>query len=79
MAAKIIDGNAIAKQIRHELAGQVRALTDRGATPGLAVILVGNDPASQVYVSKKVKACSDVGIASRRHQFPADVVNRCTT
>jgi methylenetetrahydrofolate dehydrogenase (NADP+) / methenyltetrahydrofolate cyclohydrolase len=74
MAAKIIDGNAIAKQIRHELAGQVRALTDRGATPGLAVILVGNDPASQVYVSKRVKACSDVGIASRRHQFPADVV-----
>jgi methylenetetrahydrofolate dehydrogenase (NADP+)/methenyltetrahydrofolate cyclohydrolase len=73
MAAKIIDGNAIARQIRHQLAGQVRALSDRGLTPGLAVILVGSDPASLVYVGKKVKACSDVGIASRRHPFPADV------
>jgi methylenetetrahydrofolate dehydrogenase (NADP+) / methenyltetrahydrofolate cyclohydrolase len=54
MAAKIIDGNAIAKQIRHELADQVRALTDRGMTPGLAVILVGDDPASQVYVEPQV-------------------------
>jgi len=74
MTAKIIDGNAIAKQIRRELADQVGALTIRGLTPGLAVILVGDDPASLVYVGKKVKACSDVGIASRRYQFPIDVL-----
>ncbi len=73
MSAKIIDGNGIAKQIRRELADQVRALTNLGVTPGLAVILVGDDPASLVYVGKKVKACSDVGIASRRHEFSADV------
>jgi len=73
MTARIIDGNAIAKQIRRELADQVRALTIRGLTPGLAVILVGDDPASLVYVGKKVEACSEVGIGSRRYQFPADV------
>jgi methylenetetrahydrofolate dehydrogenase (NADP+)/methenyltetrahydrofolate cyclohydrolase len=73
MSAKIIDGNGIAKQIRRELADEVRALRIQGVTPGLAVILVGDDPASLVYVGKKVKACSDVGIASRRYRFPADV------
>jgi methylenetetrahydrofolate dehydrogenase (NADP+) / methenyltetrahydrofolate cyclohydrolase len=73
MVAKIIDGNAIAKKIRRELASEVENLTERGLTPGLAVILVGDDPASHVYVSNKVKACADVGIASRRYIFPADV------
>jgi methylenetetrahydrofolate dehydrogenase (NADP+)/methenyltetrahydrofolate cyclohydrolase len=73
MVAKIIDGNAIARTIRRDLAEQVAALTERGLTPGLAVVLVGDNPASHVYVGKKVKACSDVGIVSRRHMFPGDV------
>ena len=73
MTSKVIDGNALARELRAELAQQVRSLAAQGVTPGLAVILVGDNPASHVYVGKKVKACSDVGIASFRHQFPADV------
>ncbi len=69
MSAKIIDGNAIARKIRGELAVQVSALNAHGMLPGLAVILVGDDAASQVYVNKKVKACADIGIESRRHRF----------
>lgn len=73
MTAKIIDGNAIARQFRREIAIQVQALVAAGITPGLAVILVGDNPASQVYVTRKVKACMEVGIASQRHEFPADI------
>jgi methylenetetrahydrofolate dehydrogenase (NADP+)/methenyltetrahydrofolate cyclohydrolase len=72
MTAKIIDGNAIARKIRGELAAQVAGLREQGVTPGLAVILVGDDPASRVYVGRKVKACADVGIVSSRHDFDAD-------
>lgn len=73
MSAKVIDGNAVSREIRGELAEQVHALAACGLTPGLAVILVGDDPASRVYVGKKVKACADIGVRSQRHAFPADV------
>ena len=73
MSAKIIDGNAIAKKIRGELAIQAATLTAHDMKPGLSVILVGNDPASQVYVSKKIKACSEVGIESQCLRFSSSV------
>ncbi len=74
MAAKIIDGVAIAAQIRAGCKERVRALLgEAGITPGLAVILVGNDPASAVYVRNKMRACADIGIRSFRYDFPADV------
>lgn len=73
MSAKIIDGVAVARDLRRDLAERVASLREQGVTPGLAVILVGADPASRVYVGKKVKACAEVGIASRRYEFAADV------
>ena len=72
MAARIIDGKAIAAEIRGEVAERVRALVDAGTTPGLAAVLVGDDPASHVYVSAKQKDCAEVGIASRRVELPAE-------
>ena len=62
--AKIIDGKSIAADIRKELAAEVTALRERGITPGLAVIIVGEDPASKVYVRNKGRACTEVGIYS---------------
>lgn len=58
MTAQLIDGNALSKQIRAEVAQRAAALTERGVKPGLAVILVGENPASAVYVRNKVKACA---------------------
>ena len=72
MAARIIDGKAIAAEIRAEVAARVRALVDAGATVGLAAVLVGDDPASHVYVGAKQKDCAEVGIASQRVELPAD-------
>ncbi len=71
MTAQLIDGNALAKKIRGEVAERAAALTARGHTPGLAVILVGDDPASQVYVSHKVKDCETSGVRSVLDRFPA--------
>lgn len=71
MTAQLIDGNALAKRIRGEVAERAAALTARGHTPGLAVILVGDDPASQVYVSHKVKDCETSGVRSVLDRFPA--------
>ncbi|MBT9524570.1 MAG: bifunctional methylenetetrahydrofolate dehydrogenase/methenyltetrahydrofolate cyclohydrolase FolD [Rhizobacter sp.] len=81
MTAQLIDGNALAKKIRAEVAERAAALTARGHTPGLAVILVGDDPASQVYVSHKVKDCETSGVRSVLDRFPAnmpeaDLLNR---
>ena len=59
--AKIIDGNAIGAAMRAELGGEVAALREQGITPGLAVVLVGDNPASEVYVRMKIKACEDAG------------------
>ncbi|HTG82021.1 MAG TPA: bifunctional methylenetetrahydrofolate dehydrogenase/methenyltetrahydrofolate cyclohydrolase FolD [Geobacteraceae bacterium] len=70
--ATIIDGKAIAAKIRGEIADEVKRLATRGVTPGLAVVLVGEDPASKVYVSMKEKACQDVGIFSDEHKLPAE-------
>jgi len=73
MTAKLIDGNVIAKLVRAEWRGRVEELKAVGVTPGLAVILIGSDPASQVYVRHKTKACADLGMRSDLHPFPADV------
>jgi methylenetetrahydrofolate dehydrogenase (NADP+) / methenyltetrahydrofolate cyclohydrolase len=74
MPAKIIDGKAVAATIRAECRERVRRIVATGGTPpGLAVIVVGTNPASQVYVRNKIKACADVGIRSFRYDYPADV------
>jgi methylenetetrahydrofolate dehydrogenase (NADP+)/methenyltetrahydrofolate cyclohydrolase len=64
MTAQLIDGNALSAQVRGEIKQRAAALTARGTTPGLAVILVGDNPASAVYVRNKVKACADAGLHS---------------
>jgi methylenetetrahydrofolate dehydrogenase (NADP+)/methenyltetrahydrofolate cyclohydrolase len=69
MTATVIDGKQVSSQIRQELAGEVRDLKNQGLTPGLAVILVGENPASQVYVRQKEKGCSEVGISSIKHEL----------
>jgi len=71
MAAKIIDGKQIAAQMREELKQKVLTLKAKGITPGLAVILVGDDPASKSYVAAKEKACVEIGIYSRDNRLPA--------
>ncbi|MBI4297184.1 MAG: bifunctional methylenetetrahydrofolate dehydrogenase/methenyltetrahydrofolate cyclohydrolase FolD [Chloroflexi bacterium] len=71
MTAKIIDGNKIAQQIRGEVAGEVAALKAKGIEPGLVVVLVGEDPASVVYVRNKEKACQEVGIKTTTTRLPA--------
>lgn len=71
MTAQLIDGNALAKTIRAQAAQRAAALTARGHRPGLAVILVGDDPASQVYVKHKVADCESVGIRSVLDRRPA--------
>lgn len=64
MTAHIIDGTAVSKQLRSSITQRVQALKPSGITPGLAVVLVGDDPASQVYVRNKVQACADTGVYS---------------
>jgi len=73
MSAAILDGRDIAAQIRAEVAQRVRLLQDRGVTPGLAAVLVGDDQASRIYVGAKHKACADVGIRSEQVDHPAFV------
>ncbi len=68
---KIIDGKEIAAQMRRDIAAEVARLKTQGTTPGLAVVLVGEDPASRVYVSMKEKACADAGIYSDEHKLSA--------
>jgi methylenetetrahydrofolate dehydrogenase (NADP+)/methenyltetrahydrofolate cyclohydrolase len=69
--AKVIDGNQIAAAIRVELKAQVEALATRKIVPGLAVVLVGENPASQVYVRRKKQACGELGITSFSHELPS--------
>jgi methylenetetrahydrofolate dehydrogenase (NADP+)/methenyltetrahydrofolate cyclohydrolase len=71
MTAQLIDGNALSKQLRGDVARRAAALRARGVIPGLAVVLVGENPASQVYVRNKVKACQDSGLHSVLEQHPA--------
>ena len=73
MPAQIIDGKALAARLRAELAPRIAALRARGVQPGLAVILVGDDPASAVYVRNKIKACEDTGIRSFFEHLPASI------
>lgn len=71
MTAQLIDGNALSKQLRTDVAKRAAALRSRGLVPGLAVIVVGENAASQVYVRNKVKACQDNGLHSVLEQYPA--------
>lgn len=71
MPAELLDGKAIAAEIRTEVAARVKALAAAGAKPGLAVILVGDDPASAVYVAAKGKACEEAGMKSVTLRLPA--------
>jgi len=74
VSARIIDGKAVAANLRIGLKARVEALIEkRGAPPGLAVVLVGEDPASSVYVRNKIRACEAVGIRSFSHRLPADI------
>jgi len=70
--ATILDGKALAKQVRRELKQEVKGLVERGVRPGLGVVLVGDDPASAVYVRNKARACKRVGVAAFDHKLPAD-------
>ena len=70
--ATIIDGNKIAAEIRAEIAVEIKASIARGTQPGLAVVLVGDDPASEVYVRMKRKECQEMGMLSVDHTLPKD-------
>jgi methylenetetrahydrofolate dehydrogenase (NADP+)/methenyltetrahydrofolate cyclohydrolase len=73
MTAQLIDGNALSKQLRAEVATRAAKLSAQGIKPGLAVILVGDNPASQVYVRNKVKACEDSGLNSVLEKYDASM------
>ena len=75
-SARLIDGKKIAAQIRAEVKAEVDALKKRGITPGLAVVLVGDDPASHVYVRGKARACEELGMLSFVHRLPANATER---
>lgn len=72
MTAQILDGKATAAALKSELAERVAALRERGVTPGLGTVLVGEDPGSKAYVAGKHRDCAEVGIASIREDLPAD-------
>ena len=76
MTAQLIDGNALAKQVRAEVAGRTQALKERGINPALAIILVGNDPASQVYTRHKVNDSTETGLAAALETYPADLTEQ---
>jgi len=73
MSALLIDGNALSQQMRADFAARTQSLIAQGVRPGLAVILVGENPASQVYVRNKVKACEQVGIHSLLEKYPQEL------
>lgn len=72
MSATVIDGKAFAARVRGAVAGHVAGLRAQGITPGLAVVLVGEDPASQVYVRSKGRMTVEVGMNSFEHRLPAE-------
>lgn len=72
MTARILDGKAAAAAIKGELSQRVARLAERGVVPGLATVLIGDDPGSHAYVRGKHRACAEVGIASVRHDLPAE-------
>jgi methylenetetrahydrofolate dehydrogenase (NADP+)/methenyltetrahydrofolate cyclohydrolase len=73
MTAQLIDGNALAKTIRAEVAGRTAALKAKGVDPALSIILVGSDPASQVYTKHKVNDSTETGLAATLERYPADM------
>jgi len=73
MSALLIDGNALSQQMRADFAARTQSLIAQGVRPGLAVVLVGDNPASQVYVRNKVKACEQVGIHSLLEKYPQEL------
>jgi methylenetetrahydrofolate dehydrogenase (NADP+)/methenyltetrahydrofolate cyclohydrolase len=73
MAARILDGNRMAAEIRAEVAAEVKRMVGAGGRPGLAVVLVGHDPASEIYVRGKVRSCEEVGLFSEKHTPPDSV------
>ena len=73
MTAQLIDGNALARQVRAEVAGRTAALQARGVSPRLAILLVGDDPASQVYTRHKVNDSKETGLAATLEVFAADM------
>ncbi|MDP9908360.1 bifunctional methylenetetrahydrofolate dehydrogenase/methenyltetrahydrofolate cyclohydrolase FolD [Variovorax boronicumulans] len=73
MTAQLIDGNALAKTIRAEVSGRTAALKARGVNPALSIILVGSDPASQVYTKHKVNDSTETGLAATLETYPADL------
>ncbi|QWC95900.1 bifunctional methylenetetrahydrofolate dehydrogenase/methenyltetrahydrofolate cyclohydrolase FolD [Polynucleobacter paneuropaeus] len=73
MPAQLLDGNLLSKKLRAEIAARAAILTAKGVRPGLAVIVIGDNPASQVYVRNKVKACEDVGFHSVLERYSAEL------
>jgi methylenetetrahydrofolate dehydrogenase (NADP+)/methenyltetrahydrofolate cyclohydrolase len=76
VSARILDGNKIRDEIKAELASQIRDLKASGITPGLAAVLVGENPASQLYVRSKVKTCESLGLFSEKFELPADTTQK---
>ena len=74
-----IDGKAIAASVRAEVAEEVSKLKEQGIMPGMAVVIVGDDPASRIYVNNKKKACAEVGIYSEEYALPADTTQEALT
>ena len=72
MSANILSGKTMSEELRAEIASRVSSLKEKGVTPGLAVILVGNDPASEIYVRNKGNGCKEVGMYSRTINMPAE-------
>ena len=73
MTAKIIDGKLISSQIKEELKKEISELKEKGITPGIAVVIVGEDPASKVYVGQKEKSCAALGVYSEKHTLPESI------
>lgn len=73
MTARILDGNKLRDEIKSDLAEQIRALKSEGITPGLAAVLVGENPASQIYVRSKVKTCESLGLYSEKIELPSEI------
>ena len=74
--AKLIDGKVISAAVKAEVAAEVAALKEKGVTPGLAVIIVGEDPASKVYVANKEKACEQIGMLSYKYALPENTTEQ---
>ena len=73
MSAQLIEGKIVAKEVRKALKGRIAALKEKGVVPGLAAVLVGDDPASHTYVNSKERACEKLGLYSEIIRRPATI------